>query len=115
MGTHRRSEQRVIIAGAGPIGAILAYALRRRDIPVLLIDALPAPEIDCRAASCHPPTVAMLAELGLLEDGLDQGLLSPVFNYLDRVTGLLTAMTKGASRIAALMTKAMPMKMTRGR
>lgn len=83
------SKERVIIAGAGPIGAILAYALRRRDIPVLLIEALPAPEIDCRAASCHPPTVAMIEELGLLEDGLDQGLVSPVFNYLDRVTGQL--------------------------
>lgn len=81
--------QRVIIAGAGPIGAVLAYALRRRDIPVVLIEALATPEIDCRAASCHPPTVAMLDELGLLEDGLDQGLVSPVFNYLDRVTGEL--------------------------
>ncbi|WP_129776215.1 FAD-dependent oxidoreductase [Peristeroidobacter soli] len=82
-------RDRVIIAGAGPIGAVLAYALRQRDIPVLLVEALPAPEIDCRAASCHPPTVAMLEELGLLEAGLEQGLVSPVFNYLDRVTGQL--------------------------
>jgi 3-(3-hydroxy-phenyl)propionate hydroxylase len=82
-------KQRVIIVGAGPIGAILAYALRKRDIPHVLIEALATPEIDCRAASCHPPTVAMLEELGLLEDGLEQGLVSPVFNYLDRVTGEL--------------------------
>jgi 3-(3-hydroxy-phenyl)propionate hydroxylase len=88
MGTAR-DRDRVIIAGAGPIGAVLAYALRKRDIPVLLVEALPAPEIDCRAASCHPPTVAMLEQLGLLEDGLEQGLVSPVFNYLDRVTGQL--------------------------
>lgn len=86
MGTQR-GTQRVIIAGAGPIGAVLAYALRKRDIPVVLIEALATPEIDCRAASCHPPTVAMLDELGLLEDGLEQGLVSPVFNYLDRLTG----------------------------
>jgi len=84
-----KERDRVIIVGAGPIGAVLAYALRRRDIPVLLVEALPAPEIDCRAASCHPPTVAMIEELGLLEDGLEQGLVSPVFNYLDRVTGQL--------------------------
>jgi 3-(3-hydroxy-phenyl)propionate hydroxylase len=31
----------------------------------------------------------MLEELGLLEAGLEQGLVSPVFNYLDRVTGQL--------------------------
>jgi len=84
-----KERDRVIITGAGPIGAVLAYALRQRDIPVLLIEALAAPEIDCRAASCHPPTVAMLDELGLLGDGLEQGLVSPVFNYLDRVTGEL--------------------------
>jgi 3-(3-hydroxy-phenyl)propionate hydroxylase len=86
---RQRGTQRVIIAGAGPIGAVLAYALRKRDIPVVLIEALAMPEIDCRAASCHPPTVAMLDELGLLEDGLEQGLVSPVFNYIDRVTGEL--------------------------
>ena len=86
---RQRGAQRVILAGAGPIGAVLAFALRRRDIPVVLIEALATPEIDCRAASCHPPTVAMLDELGLLEDGLEQGLVSPVFNYIDRVTGEL--------------------------
>jgi 3-(3-hydroxy-phenyl)propionate hydroxylase len=93
MGTNR-----VIIAGAGPIGAVLAYALRRRNIPVVLIEALATPEIECRAASCHPPTIAMLEELGLLEAGLEQGLVSPVFNYLDRVTGELI----GSFDIAAM-------------
>ena len=44
----QRGTQRVIIAGAGPIGAVLAYALRQRDIPVVLIEALATPEIDCR-------------------------------------------------------------------
>ncbi|MDY6944207.1 MAG: hypothetical protein SXG53_00690 [Pseudomonadota bacterium] len=46
MGIRWTDEQRVIIAGAGPIGAVLAYALRRCHIPVLLIEALPAPEIE---------------------------------------------------------------------
>lgn len=80
-------SNRVVVVGAGPVGAILSLALRRRQIPVVLIEALAAPEIDCRAASCHPPTIEMLDELGLLEAGLDQGLVSPVFHYLDRVTG----------------------------
>ncbi|WP_022958196.1 FAD-dependent oxidoreductase [Spongiibacter tropicus] len=79
----------VIIVGAGPVGAVLALALRKMDIPVCLIEALDEPEIDCRAASCHPPTVAMLDDLGLLPIGLEEGLVSPVFHYLDRVTGEL--------------------------
>jgi 3-(3-hydroxy-phenyl)propionate hydroxylase len=85
----RYAPKRVIIIGAGPVGSVLALALRQEGIPVLLIDQLAAPERDCRAASCHPPTIAMLERLGLLDDGLDQGLVSPVFHYLDRVTGNL--------------------------
>ena len=85
------TPKRVIVAGAGPVGSVLALALCRRGVPVVLIDALAAPEIECRAASLHPPTVAMLDSLGLLETGLEQGLVSPVFNYLDRPTGQLIA------------------------
>ncbi|MEH6676905.1 FAD-dependent oxidoreductase [Phenylobacterium sp.] len=81
------SGSNVIVVGAGPVGTIAAYALRRRGVPVVLVEALLAPEIDCRAASCHPPTIAMLAELDLLEAGLEQGLVSPVFHYMDRPTG----------------------------
>lgn len=79
----------VLIVGGGPVGSILALALRQRNVPLLLIDQLAAPERDCRAASCHPPTTAILEQLGLLEAGLEQGLVSPVFHYLDRITGEL--------------------------
>lgn len=82
---------RVLVVGAGPVGTITAYALRRSGVDVTLVEALAAPEIDCRAASCHPPTIAMLEALGLLEAGLEQGLVSPVFHYLDRPTGELVA------------------------
>ena len=69
----------------------MALALCRRGLPIVLVEALAKPEIECRAASCHPPTIAMLEELGLLEAGLQQGLVSPVFNYLDRPSGELLA------------------------
>jgi 3-(3-hydroxy-phenyl)propionate hydroxylase len=81
----------VIVVGAGPIGAVLSLALAQRGVPAVLIEALPAPEIECRAASCHPPTIAMLEDLGLLDAGLEQGLVSPVFKYLDRPSGELIA------------------------
>lgn len=86
-----RASQRVIVVGAGPVGSVLALALIQRGVPVVLIEALTEPEIECRAASCHPPTIAMLESLGLLEAGLDQGLVSPVFHYLDRPSGELLA------------------------
>ncbi len=80
------ASKQVIVVGAGPVGAILTYALARKGVSVVLIDSLAAPEIDCRAASCHPPTIAMLEALDLLDDGLEQGLVSAVFHYLDRPT-----------------------------
>lgn len=82
-------DDRVLIIGAGPVGSVLALALRQAGIKVALIEKLPRPDHDCRAASCHPPTIAMLERLGLLEAGLDQGLVSPVFHYLDRLSGQL--------------------------
>lgn len=82
---------KIIVVGAGPVGSVMAYALVRRNIPVVLIDLLLEPEIECRAASCHPPTVAMFEELELLAEGLEQGLVSPVFQYLDRPTGEVVA------------------------
>jgi 3-(3-hydroxy-phenyl)propionate hydroxylase len=84
-------SDRVIVVGAGPVGAIMALALVQRGIPVVLVEALAEPEIECRAASCHPPTIEMLEALGLFEAGMDQGLVSPVFQYLDRPTGELVA------------------------
>jgi len=65
MAEKDNASERVIIVGAGPVGSVLALALRQRGIPILLIDQLAAPERDCRAASCHPPTIAMLEQLGL--------------------------------------------------
>jgi 3-(3-hydroxy-phenyl)propionate hydroxylase len=85
------SRDRVIVVGAGPVGSVMAYALCRSGIPVLLVEQLLEPEIECRAASCHPPTVAMFEALGLLDEGLEQGLVSPVFQYLDGPTGEVIA------------------------
>ena len=78
---------RVLIAGAGPVGLIGALYLARRGVPVTLIDALPLPAEDLRASTFHPPTLDMLDELGLIEWLLPRGLKSPVFQHRDRPTG----------------------------
>jgi 3-(3-hydroxy-phenyl)propionate hydroxylase len=84
------SEKRpVVIVGAGPVGAVAALALHRRDVPVILIEAEAQPYKDQRAASTQPPTIEMLAELGLYEKMLERGLVSTAFRYFDRVSGAL--------------------------
>ncbi len=88
-------DDRVIVAGAGPVGAVTALALVRKGIPVTLIEAEAEPPEDQRAATIHPPTVEMLAELGLKDAAFAEdasgGLLSPIFHFRDRVTGELVA------------------------
>ncbi len=90
-----RQDERVIVVGAGPVGAVTALALVKRGIPVTLIEAEAEPPEDQRAATIHPPTVAMLAELGLKDEAFAEdasgGMLSPIFHFRDRVSGELVA------------------------
>lgn len=82
---------RVIVAGCGPVGAVMALALVRKGIPVTVVEADAEPKMDQRAATVHPPTVEMLAELDLLDDAFETGLQSPIFHFRDRTTGELVA------------------------
>jgi 3-(3-hydroxy-phenyl)propionate hydroxylase len=84
-------DERVIVVGAGPVGAVTALALVKKGIPVTLIEAEAEPPEDQRAATIHPPTLEMLADLGLKDEAFAGGLLSPIFHFRDRVTGELVA------------------------
>jgi 3-(3-hydroxy-phenyl)propionate hydroxylase len=84
-------DERVIVVGAGPVGAVTALALVKKGIPVTLIEAEAEPPEDQRAATIHPPSVEMLADLGLKDEAFAGGLLSPIFHFRDRVTGELVA------------------------
>jgi 3-(3-hydroxy-phenyl)propionate hydroxylase len=88
-------EDRVIVVGAGPVGAVLTLALVKKGIPAVLLEQLPDAAEDQRAASVHPPTVAMLAELGLekeaFSDAPSGGMPAPLFHFRDRATGELYA------------------------
>jgi 3-(3-hydroxy-phenyl)propionate hydroxylase len=88
-------DDRVIVVGGGPVGAVTALALVKQGIPVVLLEAEAEPPEDQRAATIHPPTVEMLAELGLEDEAFTEdasgGLVSPIFHFRDRVTGELVA------------------------
>jgi 3-(3-hydroxy-phenyl)propionate hydroxylase len=84
-------DAQVIIVGAGPSGVVAAYALAQRGIKVLLCETEPECPEDMRASTFHPPTLEMMAELGLLEALEAQGLKAPVYNYRNRATGEVLA------------------------
>ena len=87
----KHKDQRVVIVGAGPVGMVCALALNRRGIPVTVFEQEPAPVEDQRAATIHPPTLAMLDELGVTEKILPLGLISSKYRFHDRVNRSVVA------------------------
>ena len=81
------NRTQVIVAGAGPTGAVAAYALAYRGIDVLLLEAHPDAPEDMRASTFHAPTLEMLEALGLREALEVQGLRAPVYQYRNRSSG----------------------------
>ena len=83
------AELPVVIAGSGPVGSVLALYLAQRDIPVVLLEKEDALPVDLRASTFHPPSLEMIADLGLgvIDDMLSQGLKVDHYQYRDRRTG----------------------------
>ena len=77
-------NNRVLIAGAGPVGMISGYYLARNDIPVTVFDSLPETQADHRASTVHPSTLDMLSKLDMTKEMTAKGLISPIFQFRDR-------------------------------
>ncbi|MGH7247811.1 MAG: FAD-dependent oxidoreductase, partial [Pseudomonadota bacterium] len=90
-----RSDNRVIVAGCGPVGAVLGLALTKKGIPVTLVEQLPDAAEDQRAASIHPPTVEMLFGLGfeaaMFSEAPSGGMPAPLLRFHDRASGKMIA------------------------
>ncbi len=73
----RRAD--VLVAGAGPVGLTAALALVSGGASVDLVEARPAPSGESLAATFHPPTLQILAGLGI--DLAGRGLLARTIGY----------------------------------
>jgi len=82
---------RVGIVGAGPVGVVAAIACARKGMQVVLFEAEREIDHSPRAATTHPSTLEMLAELGLLEEFQSVGLVARHFQFWDGATKALVA------------------------
>jgi 3-(3-hydroxy-phenyl)propionate hydroxylase len=82
-------QERVFIAGAGPVGLVAAANLVRSGVPVTVFEAGSALSEESRASTFHPPTLDMLDALGAAGPLIAQGLTAPRFQYRSRQHGLL--------------------------
>jgi 3-(3-hydroxy-phenyl)propionate hydroxylase len=76
-------NDRVIIAGAGPVGCSSALYLAQQGIPVTLIEACDSLPEDLRASTYHSPTLDMLDDLGVVDKLIEQGIICPIWQYRD--------------------------------
>src|SRR6266436_4841553 len=76
----------IIIAGGGPVGVIAALAFARQNIPVQVFEAESRVNDSPRAATTHAATLAMLEDLGLVEEVIRRGLIEPKFRIWDRAS-----------------------------
>lgn len=75
------AEDRVLIAGAGPVGLVAAAQLVRQRIPVTVLEAGDELASESRASTFHPPTLDMLADLGAAAPLIREGLKAPKLQY----------------------------------
>ncbi|MCP5339772.1 MAG: FAD-dependent monooxygenase [Sinobacteraceae bacterium] len=85
----------VIIAGAGPVGAVAALRLAQAGIPVRLLEAASDLPETLRASTFHPPSLDMLEDLGLDRALIAQGLICDRYQYRDRRTGEIAEFDMG--------------------
>ncbi|RNL86259.1 hypothetical protein EFW17_06785 [Halostreptopolyspora alba] len=71
----------VVIAGAGPTGAMLACELRLAGVDVMVVDQLAERTGESRAGGMHARTLEVLDQRGILDRFLEVGELQPVGHF----------------------------------
>src|SRR5437763_15065221 len=81
----------ILVVGAGPVGTVAALACACLGHRVTLLEAQERVDDSPRASTTQPPTLEILAELGLIDDYIAQGLVARTFQFWDRPTLKLVA------------------------
>ena len=78
----------VLVAGAGPVGLTAALALAEAGIAVTVAEKRPALSAASRASTFHPPTLAILHRLGVLDEVHHRGQVADRVQYRTASDGI---------------------------
>jgi 3-(3-hydroxy-phenyl)propionate hydroxylase len=84
-------ERNIVVVGAGPVGTVAALACARAGHRVTLLEAAARIDDSPRASTTQPPTLEILAALGLIDEYIAQGFVARTFQFWDRQTRTLVA------------------------
>src|SRR5438874_6201224 len=84
-------RRNILVVGAGPVGTVAALACARFGHRVTLLEAQERIDDSPRASTTQPPTLEILAQLGLIDEYIAQGLVARTFQFWDRPTRRLIA------------------------
>lgn len=89
------TDDRVLIAGAGPAGLVAAALLADAGIPITIVEQARDLPDDLRASTFHPPTLDMLDRFGVTGAMIEQGLICPTWQFRDRHSGVIATFDLG--------------------
>jgi 3-(3-hydroxy-phenyl)propionate hydroxylase len=88
-------RRNILVVGAGPVGSVAALACAQLGLDaghrVTLLEAERKINDSPRASTTQPPTLEIIAQLGLIDEYIAQGLVAPTFQFWDRPTRRLIA------------------------
>jgi 2-polyprenyl-6-methoxyphenol hydroxylase-like FAD-dependent oxidoreductase len=91
-----KSDDRVLVVGAGPVGLLAALGLARQGVDVTLIESGSAISQAPRASGYHPPTLGLLDRMGLIEDAREIAYRSEIIHFRFPSTGGIVPMSLAA-------------------
>ena len=81
------NDENVLVAGAGPVGLVVALGLARKGIVVTVLERDTRVGTAPRALVHFPPVLAGFAQLGILEEADREGFRLPGLNHVVHATG----------------------------